>query len=83
MNQKKMEETDTAIRLIKLLVSNGADINAQDNKGNTLLMYAIALRNEPLINEILKLNPDVNIKNKEGKTANDMAKEYGYKIIIK
>ncbi|ACN84341.1 hypothetical protein SZ40_04680 [Brachyspira hyodysenteriae] len=81
MNQKKMEETDTAIRLIKLLVSNGADINAQDNKGNTLLMYAIALRNEPLINEILKLNPDVNIKNKEGKTANDMAKEYGYKII--
>ena len=81
MNQKKMEETDTAIRLIKLLVSNGADINAQDNKGNTLLMYAIALRNEPLINEILKLNPDVNIKNKEGKTANDMAKEYGYKIV--
>ena len=52
MNQKKMEETDTAIRLIKLLVSNGADINAQDNKGNTLLMYAIALRNEPLINEL-------------------------------
>lgn len=81
MNQKKMEETDTAIRLIKLLVSNGADINAQDNKGNTLLMYAIALRNEPLINEILKLNPDVNIKNKEGKTANDIAKEYGYKIV--
>ncbi len=81
MNQKKMEETDTAIRLIKLLVSNGADINAQDNKGNTLLMYAIALRNESLINEILKLNPDVNIKNKEGKTANDMAKEYGYKIV--
>lgn len=81
MNQKKMEETDTAIRLIKLLVSNGADINAQDNKGNTLLMYAIALRNEPLINDILKLNPDVNIKNKEGKTANDIAKEYGYKIV--
>ena len=81
MNQKKMEETDTAIRLIKLLVSNGADINAQDNKGNTLLMYAIALRNEPLINEILKLNPDVNIKNKEGKTANDIASMYGYKIV--
>ncbi|WP_433960920.1 ankyrin repeat domain-containing protein [Brachyspira pilosicoli] len=81
MNQKKMEETDRAIRLIKLLVSNGADINAQDNKGNTLLMYAIELRNEPLINEILKLNPDVNIKNKKGKTANDMAKEYGYKIV--
>ncbi|MEI0794733.1 ankyrin repeat domain-containing protein [Brachyspira pilosicoli] len=81
MNQKKMEETDRAIRLIKLLVSNGADINTQDNKGNTLLMYAIELRNEPLINEILKLNPDVNIKNKKGKTANDMAKEYGYKIV--
>lgn len=81
MNQKKMEETDTAIRLIKLLVSNGADINAQDNKGNTLLMYAITLRNEPLINEILKLNPNVNIKNKKGKTANDISKECGYKII--
>ena len=66
---------------VKFLLEKGADINAQDNKGNTLLMYAIALRNEPLINEILKLNPDVNIKNKEGKTANDMAKEYGYKIV--
>ena len=66
---------------VKFLLEKGADINAQDNKGNTLLMYAIALRNESLINEILKLNPDVNIKNKEGKTANDMAKEYGYKIV--
>lgn len=81
MSQKKMEETDTAIRLIKLLADNGADINAQDNIGNTLLMYAIELRNEPLINEILKLNPDVNIKNKEGKTANDIASVYGYKLV--
>ncbi|WP_258075054.1 ankyrin repeat domain-containing protein [Brachyspira murdochii] len=81
MNQKKMKETDAAIRLIKLFADNGADINAQDNRGNTLLMYAIALRNEPLINEILKLNPDINIKNKEGKTANDIASVYGYKIV--
>ncbi|MDA1470040.1 ankyrin repeat domain-containing protein [Brachyspira hyodysenteriae] len=76
-----MKETDAAIRLIKLFADNGADINAQDNRGNTLLMYAIALRNEPLINEILKLNPDINIKNKEGKTANDIASVYGYKIV--
>ncbi len=44
-------------------------------------MYAIALCNEPLINDILKLNHDVNIKNKEGKTSNDIEKEYGYKIV--
>ncbi|MEI0549872.1 ankyrin repeat domain-containing protein [Brachyspira intermedia] len=82
-NRKKEQEeaTKNVIKFVKLLTDNGADINSQDNKGNTLLMYAIALRNEPLINEILKLNPDVNIKNKEGKTANDMAKEYGYKIV--
>ena len=63
------------------LITTDLELEFQDNKGNTLLMYAIELRNEPLINEILKLNPDVNIKNKKGKTANDMAKEYGYKIV--
>ncbi len=44
-------------------------------------MYAATFKYKPLVDEILKFNPDLNIKNKEGKTANDMAKEYGYKII--
>ncbi|WP_420535773.1 ankyrin repeat domain-containing protein [Brachyspira intermedia] len=67
--------------MCKLLTDNGADINSQDNKGNTLLMYAATFKYKPLVDEILKLNPDVNIKNKEGKTASDIAKEYGYKIV--
>ncbi|WP_304333434.1 ankyrin repeat domain-containing protein [Brachyspira innocens] len=82
-NRKKEQEeaTKNVIKFLKLLIDNGADINSQDNKGNTLLMYAITFKYKPLVDEILKLNPDVNIKNKEGKTANDMAKEYGYKIV--
>ena len=80
IDQKKIKATNAADRLIKLLVYNGADINAQDNRGNTLLMYAMILCNEPIIDRILKLNPNLNIKNKEGKTAKDMAKNYIYKF---
>lgn len=82
-NRKKeqAEATKNVIKFAKLLTDNGEDINSQDNKGNTLLMYAVTFKYKPLVNEILKLNPDVNIKNKEGKTANDIAKEYGYKIV--
>ncbi|WP_026364322.1 ankyrin repeat domain-containing protein [Brachyspira innocens] len=82
-NRKKEQEeaTKNVIKFVKLLIDNGADINSQDNKGNTLLMYAITFKYKPLVDEILKLNPDVNIKNKEGKTANDIASMYGYKIV--
>lgn len=47
----------------------GANLNIQDNNGNTLLIYAAKDGKEDLIQPLLKFGADKNIKNKVGWTA--------------
>lgn len=51
-----------------------ADFDAQDNLGNTALMYAAANGDAWIVEQILEGNPDRRLKNKDGKTAYDIAK---------
>ena len=52
----------------KMLIDNGADVNAQDFKGNTPLHNSAANKNRNLAILLLNAKADVNAVNKEGKT---------------
>lgn len=60
----------------KLLVENGADVNAQDDYGNTVISNAVfsSHGNGDVIKFLRKYGADINIKNKSGISALDLAK---------
>ena len=64
---------------IKTLLKKGADINTQNSYGSTPLMHAIKnledLEDLDTIKLILDNNPDLDIKNKNKKTALKIAQE--------
>ena len=54
--------------MARFLVEHGADLNRQDNLGQTALMIA-AYRSEDLFNFLLSKGADIKVKDWEGKTA--------------
>jgi N-acyl-D-amino-acid deacylase len=67
------------LHLLRLMIARGADLNARDASGSTLLMWAAA--NEAgeatLVEELLKLGADAHVTNKVGETALDWALRRG------
>jgi ankyrin repeat protein len=61
--------------IVKKLLEKRCEINNLDIDGNTPLHLAVMNENEYLIKAIVNAGPDLNIKNKERKTAKDLAKE--------
>ena len=60
--------------MVKLLVDSGANINHQSNNGDTPLHTNCADPDSiDVIEELLKLGADPNIKNKLSKTPHDIA----------
>jgi ankyrin repeat protein len=60
---------------VKYLAENGADVNRQDKRGWTSLMYAAYYNYKDIAEILLAHNASVTIKNSEGKTALDYAEE--------
>jgi ankyrin repeat protein len=64
---------------IKLLVSRGADLNATDNEGKTPLMRA---RTSTIVELLLRLGADPDIRDNSGYKASDYASSRDKKIIL-
>jgi len=63
------------------LIQNGADLNAQQDSGQTLLMDAAMGGNYNMAKMLLKFGANKDIQDANGKTAKDWAKELGNKNI--
>jgi len=54
------------IHIPGFLIQEGADINAQNNKGNTPLHYAVKHRNQKVIDLLIECGAKSDIKNNAG-----------------
>ena len=68
--------------VIPLLLEADAQIDAQNDNGQTALIMASACGKEAAVRELLKGNPNLDLKSKSGKTALDYAREENYQSIV-
>ena len=68
--------------MVDILCNNGADINIQNNIGQTPLIKAIVRNKIIKINYFLELNADISIADNDGKTALHYAAINGYSEIV-
>ena len=54
--------------IVKLLLSHGADVNAQSSSGNTPLMYACASGHSEVVRSLLEAGANVEDHNENGHT---------------
>jgi Ankyrin repeats (3 copies)/Ankyrin repeat len=88
LHPSKKNEFDKNAKESFYLLAKAGDINTQDDNGMTALMRATSVIYDKAgyyhtVNELLKLGAKVEIKNKEGKTAIDIATENGNTKMIK
>lgn len=69
--------------IAKKLIRAGAPINEPDEKGNTLLHWAVDLGIPEILTLLLAFKPDLNVKNNAGLTALHLAVETGRLNIAK
>ncbi len=66
--QKTLSSQNPNIKLIETLLDTGADVNEQDEMGETPLHKALATQNpKEIVSLLIKYGADVNIKDKEGR----------------
>jgi ankyrin repeat protein len=65
------------LAIAKLLVANGADVNACDRFGENALREAVAGRREEMVEFLLNAGTNPNHRNKDGKSMRDLANEFG------
>jgi ankyrin repeat protein len=72
------------VRAVKTLVERGADPNARDPEGNTLLMLAASTDVLPIetIKALIDRGAEVNAKRGDGRTALDLASQRGSTAIV-
>ena len=69
--------------VIRLLLEEGADINANKKSGGTTLMEAANKRDEIIVRLLLEKGADVNLKDTSGRTALSIAANIGYETTVR
>lgn len=77
----KIEFKPNPHKTLEALVNAGADLNAFDQYGYTLLMDCVTKDSSQLVTILLKLGADKNIQSKYGETAKDIAYKMGRRHI--
>lgn len=67
----------------QILKNSHVNIDIQTNNGNTALHIAVNNGNTKVVEELLLANADINIKNKQNKSAKDIAQEKNYQEIVR
>ncbi|DAZ96010.1 TPA: hypothetical protein N0F65_008989, partial [Lagenidium giganteum] len=75
-------EAHQATQLIQLLVANGADVNATDERGDTALHWAAFAGREAVVQTLLALEADVTMLNSDWETAAQIAAAYDHMSCI-
>ena len=76
LNRELMKASNQNIESLKKYIAAGANINAQDQNGNTPLMFAAMRRQKELFNFLRDSGADMNIKNNAGFDAHDFARKF-------
>jgi ankyrin repeat protein len=63
---------------IELFLSKGAKVNAQDDKGNTPLLWALLMAHTDAAEIMIAAGADVNLGNAQGLTPLFLARRRGY-----
>ena len=68
--------------MAKELLKAGADLNLEDNEGNTALHYALREYAESAARYLVKKGADYSCTNNDGKTPADIAVERGFDSVL-
>jgi ankyrin repeat protein len=66
----------------KIYWSEDIEIDYQEKGGNSMLMLAVSYGFKDVVEFLLSKQPNLNLKNDQGQTAADIAKEKGYDQIL-
>jgi ankyrin repeat protein len=70
------------IAVAKILISKGANVNAQASDGFTALMLAACLGNEEFVKLLIQAGANINASTPDGYTATRIAQEKGFMKIV-
>jgi tankyrase len=70
------ENDETKIKIMNLLLKHGAKVNAKNCFNETPLSYAAFLSGPSVVEELLAKGADPSIRNTDGKSPLDMAKQF-------
>jgi hypothetical protein len=68
--------------LVPRLIELDSQVDATDRLGNTALMAAAAIGNQPIVESLLSSKPDLTVRNKEDMSAVDLASTDGIRTLL-
>jgi ankyrin repeat protein len=74
---------ENAVKVMEILLQNGADVNHTDHKGRTALHRAVEKDAVAVVRMLLESGADITLRDNDGQTALQRAGIYGHKAVLK